>query len=334
MNIVERAASGLPSRPAEASVLWRTVIPGARAHGLWIDPDGDRVLVSDGWGVAFSALRLRALSLEDGRELTSVRLGNAPRTMALETQGAWLAATDTKLFRLDRKSLKVTTKWTTRVPRYSDDLVVGGGYAHTANHAAPALHSIDLETGAVKRRLLENDVRVHASRGRLIAICGDGGVWSADFGLATAPKRIAQAPPVCATATDGHGGLWLSLGQGLVREPSKVFRAEPTPWLGVVADAAFNDLLSVDLGALFWDFAVSSDARRISVITVAPRGEKNAVASFRTSNYDCEGWLRAPAGFEVQRVSPDRKLGFATKPLDGEDVSAVELICFGLSRAG
>lgn len=330
MNIVERIAPDLPSQPAEASVLWRTVIPGLRAHGLWIDPDGDRVLVSDGWGVAFSALRLRALSLQDGHELASVRLGNAPRAMVLETSNTWLAATDTKLFRLDRTSLKVTTKWTTRVPRYSDDLVIGGGYVHAANHASPALHGIDLETGTAKRRLLDDDVRVHAVGDRLIAICGDGGVWSAEFGLSTVPKRIAQAPPVCATATDRNGGLWLSLGQGLLREPNRVFRAEPTPWLGFVGDAAFDTLVSVDLGTPFWDFAVSSDASTVCVIGVFPNGEKNTVVSFRTSDYGCERWLRMPRGFEVQRVSPDSKRGFATKPLEHDEASAVELICFGL----
>lgn len=330
MNIVEMAASGLPSRPTEASVLWRTVIPGLRAHRLWIDLDSDRVLISDGWGVAFSALRLRALSLRDGQELASVRLGNAPRALVLETQERWLAATDTTLFRLERTSLKVTTKWTTRVPRYSDDLVVGGGHIHTANHASPGLHCIDLETGTAKRRLLDGDVRVHAVGERLIAICGDGGIWSAEFGLPTGSKRNAQAPPVCATATDRNGGLWLSLGQGLLREPNRVSRAEPTPWLGFVGASAFNDLLSIDLGTPFWDFAVSADARVVCIIGAAPDGGKNSVVSFRTSDYGCEHWLKAPVGFEIQRVSPDKKLGFATKPLKHDEASAVELICFGL----
>jgi hypothetical protein len=80
----------------------------------------------------------------------------------------------------------------------------------------------------------------------------------------------------------------------------------------------------------FSDLAVSSDASRVCIIGVGPVGEKSSVVSFRTSDYGCESWLKAPAGFEVQRVSPDRKLGFATKPLEHGEASAVELICFGL----
>lgn len=107
-------------------------------------------MVSDGWGVAFSALRLREFDLNDGRELATARLGNAPRALALDADGSWLAATDTKLFRLDRSDLRLMNKWTSRVPKYSDNLIAGAGFVHTVNHASAGLHAINLTTGAVK----------------------------------------------------------------------------------------------------------------------------------------------------------------------------------------
>lgn len=40
-------------------------------HSLWLDLEKEGVLVSEGWGVAFAALRLWALELSDGREMAS-----------------------------------------------------------------------------------------------------------------------------------------------------------------------------------------------------------------------------------------------------------------------
>jgi hypothetical protein len=47
----------------------RAVISGNL--GLWLDLEKECVLVSDGWGVAFAALRLWALDLSNGREMES-----------------------------------------------------------------------------------------------------------------------------------------------------------------------------------------------------------------------------------------------------------------------
>lgn len=338
MNITEATASLLPRTPAGVSVIWRKVIPGLKAHMLWIDPEKHCVLIRDGWGVAFSSLRLRALHLEDGRELASVRLGNAARALTVGEDGNWLAATDTKLFRLERSSLKPLGKWTRNIPRYSDDLVSGGGFVHTANHASSGLCGINLETGVVKRRVLADDVRIHATGGEgLIAVCGNGSIWSAGFGLTIAPEQIVQTPPVCYSAVDCKSGLWLSLGEGLLRKSGMVFRAEATSLLGFTNDPASGDLLSVDLGLPFREFAVSRDGTIVSIIGNPSReeghggGEQSDVASFATSNYACSSWVRVPDGFEVQLVSPDMKIGFATKSLEqgAGTGNAAELLCFG-----
>ncbi|WP_285397532.1 hypothetical protein [Lysinibacillus sp. fls2-241-R2A-57] len=38
---------------------------------MWLDLENEGVLVSNGWGVAFAALRLCELELSDGREMAS-----------------------------------------------------------------------------------------------------------------------------------------------------------------------------------------------------------------------------------------------------------------------
>ncbi|MEY9977282.1 hypothetical protein ABH968_002228 [Lysinibacillus sp. RC79] len=55
--------------PADVSIRWaRSDIRQSR-HSSWLDLEKECVLVSDGWGVAFAALRLWALDLSNGREM-------------------------------------------------------------------------------------------------------------------------------------------------------------------------------------------------------------------------------------------------------------------------
>lgn len=116
-----------------------------------------------------------------------------------------------------------------------------------------------------------------------------------------------------------------------------VFRAEATSLLGFTNDPASGDLLSVDLGLPFREFAVSRDGAIVSIIGSPSRdegdgaGEQSDVASFATSNYACSSWVRVPNGFQVQLVSPDMKIGFATKPVERSTGSSneSELLCFG-----
>ncbi|WP_317956104.1 YncE family protein [Paenibacillus chitinolyticus] len=340
MNITKvTASSALPTAPTDVSARWRTVIPGNMGHRLWLDTEKNRVLVSDGWGVAFSALRLRALDLNDGRELASARLGNVVRALVLDADGSWLAATDTKLFRLDRSDLRLITKWTSRIPKYSDNLVAGAGFVHAVNNASAGLYAINLATGAVKRRLLDEDVQIHAADDTgLIAVCGNGSLWRADFGLAAALRRSAQLPAICDSAVDRHGRLWLSLGQGRRRESNRVSWAEPTAKLGLFDLSAGNNLVEVELGLPFWQIAVSSNGEKVSVSGVVSREidgqiywSKTDVACYRTSNYECMSWVRVPEGFEVQSVWPERNLAFATKMSEQDsDCAQAELICFSL----
>ncbi|GBF74417.1 hypothetical protein PA598K_02760 [Paenibacillus sp. 598K] len=336
-----KPSSASLAEPSDVEVRWRTTITGDAGHRLWLDPEYNRVMVSDGWGVAFAALRLRALDVSDGRELAAARLGNAARALAPDADGSWLAATDTKLFRLDRSDLRLGSKWTSRIPKYSDSLIAGGGFVHAVNHASAGLHAIDLTTGAVKRRLLDEDVQLHADDRGLIAVCGNGSLWRADYGLAAAPRRCAQLPALCDSALDQQGQLWLSLGQGRRREPNRVSWAEPTAQLGLFDLAAGEHLVEIELALPFWQLAVSSDGETVCVAGVVSQEldgqvyqRKTDIACYRTSDYQWLSWLRVPEGFEIQSIWPDCKVAFATKAkaaLRDSDNAQSELICFSIS---
>ena len=86
----------LPEASVEAQILWRTSIAGVMGHSFWFDVPQQRLLMSDGFGVSFAALKLRALALDDGREVASTKLGNAARVMAAGPDGSLLVATDKK----------------------------------------------------------------------------------------------------------------------------------------------------------------------------------------------------------------------------------------------
>jgi hypothetical protein len=293
MNITKvKPSSASSAAPSDVLVRWRTTIPGNAGHRFWFDPENNRVMVSDGWSVAFSALRLRAFDLNDGRELATARLGNAPRALALDADGSWLTATDTKLFRLDRSDLRLMNKWTSRIPKYSDNLIVGAGFVHTVNHASAGLNAINLTTGAVKRRLLDEDVQLHANDTGLIAVCGNGSLWRADYGLTVAPQRCAQLPALCDSALDQQGRLWLSLGQGRRREPNRVTWAEPTTQLALFDLSAGNHLVEIELALPLWQLAVSSNGETVCVLGVVEQEldgqiyrRKTDIACYRTSDY-------------------------------------------------
>ncbi|MGE8006320.1 hypothetical protein [Lysinibacillus sp. NPDC093216] len=57
--------------PADVSIRWARSDIRQSSHNLWLDLEKECVHVSDGWGVAFAALRLWALDLSNGREKES-----------------------------------------------------------------------------------------------------------------------------------------------------------------------------------------------------------------------------------------------------------------------
>ncbi|MDD1508090.1 hypothetical protein [Pseudomonas sp. CNPSo 3701] len=330
--------TGLPS-PIALPMRWSTRIPGLQAQRLWTDPVGGQLLVADGWGVAFGALRLRSLDLQDGHERASVRLGNAARALTREAEGNWLAATDQKLFRLAAGSLQPLAKWTSRIPKYSDQLLCQGDFVLAMNAAASSVSAIDLASGAVKRRALPAAGRLHGVAGDALLICVDGSAWQLTNGLAKAPKRLASLPAHCATAADESGRLWLSLGAGRQADGNGVSWAAPTTLLAVSV-SPYEVCVEQDLGLPFWQLEVSRDGRVLWVIGVSSfehegetRYRQNQVACFDTADYRCIARGCVPEGFEVKQICPELGLVWAMQAADDQTELSALLGCFELGVA-
>lgn len=321
----------------DAHVRWRTIVPGDGGHRLWQDTDDNAVLVGDGWGIAWAALRLRALDLEDGHERLSTRLGNAVRAMTRDADGHWLAATDGRLFKLDRSTLRPTTKWAKRIPRYADELVAGGGFVHFANHVSPTLHAMDLKHGVVRRRLIGGAVRIHSNGKQLIATSSSGGVFLADFGLGAGPRQIAEADTVGGSSADRNGRVWLSLGDGLRRTGKQLIRPEPTSRLGWLDVYPCSGLTEVDLGLPFLELAATLDGSMVAVLGLSacigpdePAYQHREIACFRTSDYRCVSRTRVPEGHEIKLICPDQMTAFAAKASGEQNRLETELVCLNL----
>ncbi|MET7140272.1 hypothetical protein M3S04_04845 [Xanthomonas sp. PPL139] len=324
--------------PEAATILWRTTVPGVAAHRLWLDERTGQVLVADGWGVSFGALRVRALSMATGDEVASVALGNQARAFASDGEGSVLAATETKLFRLEAGTLSVAEKWTSRIPRYVDRLLPLHGHVHAANARSAQLSAINLADGSVRRRALAEELQLHATPdGKILVVAAEGSLWLAEPGLPRPPKRIARTPPICQSAMDGQGRLWLSLGPGRIVDGNRVSWAAPTTSAGVM-DPPYTSVTEIDLGTDFWNIAVTRDGRMLTVAaTTATTGEQarhvqTGVASFRTDECAPHRWVQAPPAFEIALMCPDAGRAFATRNLwrSAGDPEVSELICLQL----
>lgn len=323
--------------PTSPSTRWITTIPGLHGHAVFVDVPTSRVLVCDGWGVSFASLRLRALACDDGHELASVRLGNAVRALSVTPDGGLLAATDTKIFKLDRESLAETERWTSRIPRYTDELLVAGDFAHLATRSRAAVHAISLRDGATKRKEAGEFARFHAlDEARFLIAAGAGRLSIAKAGLSGPLESIATTPPFCDSALDALGRAWLSLGAAREQiDERSVGPGAPTSRLAWLDLAHPSELKETDLGLPFWQLAVSRDGALLTVIgvTPAPKGppRRTDVATFLTDDFEQVAWLRMPEGYQVLEVSPELGVGWATR--QAGDASS-ELMCFTVGGGG
>ena len=339
MTTSKKTAAYEALSPQSPNIRWRIEIPGSLAHHFWIDHDEERLLVSDGWGIAYASLRLRAFSLDSGREVTSARFGNLIRALARSPSGNCFAMTDTKLFRLDRSTLVQIEKWDSRIPRYTNELLVGETFAYACN-SGPTLHIVHIPTMAIKRRKLDTEMQIHPwDEQRFVIASGIGRIWIGDFDKDTIPRQIASTSRFCDTAMDEKGKLWLSFGKRSERSGSAVNAARPTPYLGCLDLHNPSEPNEIDLGHPFWQVFVSQNGQTISIIATSteitedgPRWRQTDAISFQTQSFRCTSWLRVPDGFEVQLISPEKGIGLATQPLDRPrgDPPMAELICFDL----
>ena len=182
------------------------------------DPASGSLLVADGWGVAWPALRLHRLSLETGEEQVSVRTkGQAVSGLCVD-RNAVLVALHNRVQRLALPSLGLIAEWQERVPRYAqtilpltDDALV------LANWVRPTIGLLDIASGQVRLvRACSQPVVVAVGSSCLVFGGRDGGWWHLDITAAKLTDK-RECCPVSQTAVCGDS-VWCSVG-GALRDP-------------------------------------------------------------------------------------------------------------------
>ena len=249
--------------PPVAERLWEQVVPGSMMVGVWIDPSTESVYVSDGWGVTYSSLRFHRLDLATGAETASIRTGTTIRCFTFDSTGDIIGATDSKVFRLDPRTLKERKRWDTRIPRYTSTMALVGDQLVAANSIDPKVSFVDLTTGKVRRCPAPAQPWILSRNDTVLIVGGSeaGGVVRVDA-VAGTVTRVADTPPALGAWLSAHtGDLWLLAGvrmhvdamsvergaasASLVRCPAPDYRPAPPFALPHKADALDGEQASL-----------------------------------------------------------------------------------------
>lgn len=201
----------------EATPAWERSLPGAMGVGATIDAATSSVYASDGFGVAFGALRFRRLDLATGEERASFRPGTAVRAFDIVDDDLF-AATDSRLFRLGWRALEERARWEERLPRSSSSIVVIGDDVVVSNDLDPKIGVIDLASGKVRRRAAPAMPHLVRDGERALVVGGGeaGGTVSIDPRTAEVTAIATTPPALHAWLSAGERDLWLLRGPRFV----------------------------------------------------------------------------------------------------------------------
>jgi hypothetical protein len=298
-----------------------------------LDPEGQAAYVSDGWGVAYAALRLRKLDLATGVEMATARLGNQVRCVAFSMgqPGAVLAATDTKLFLLDRVSLAVIRRWDHRIPRYTDMMIWHDDQVLMANGRHHVLDIFDLTSGRVRRRPFGPYLRLFDKGDyALISSGGVGKIWRLPFNSMT-PIEVVATPPFMDVAIDSHDNLWLAVGAQVVGRGSTNSPGQPTRRLEGYRLSDGQAIGRHQLPFDVRDIAISPEADELWAPIInerlvgTPNWRPHGISVRSLPNLHESRSVELQANEWFYAMFPERKVAFAQRWLDAWGPS--ELTC-------
>lgn len=272
------------------------------------DPITNSILVSDGWGTTYTSIRVRRVDLATGKEAASVRLGNSGRCACFLDDNTVLVATDSKLFALDRFTLKEKERWTSRVPRYTDFILPFGRSVVIMNWRGPSMNHFHLDQPKCMRRQAGSCEGLF-SRGTAALVCSgkEGMVWSYSPSTGKLKELLSTPQFLRATYSADTDALAVALGnpftvtadtfQGFTK--SRVLRiyplAQPQDWFEMQTVGAFSWMeFSADGRQLFLAFG--------SEIRVYFVEERRLVQG---------GVCRLPNKYETECVIPERGIAIA-----------------------
>jgi len=303
-----------------ATERWTALVPGRSSHLASIHWPGSCLYVSDGWGVAYAAIRFRRLDLLTGIENASFRSGTAVRCFALLGGGdELLAATDSRLFRLAAVSLEERQRWATRIPRYSNTMAIRGDLVVVANWRDAKVGIVDLATGRVRRRAAPEMTNVVDGPEDPLLVGGhDGGVVSIDP-ISGGSRRILDTPPALdAALSRDRRTLWLTAGVRAIVTSSSVRPGAPTRELRGYAIDGDGSPTRYHLPSAVR--AVVAGASRLWLV-----GDGEVLSAPLPMGLPARVW-KAPKGHDVLAVDPDAGLIITTRR--DSPGNATPLTCF------
>jgi hypothetical protein len=257
---------------------WTIDAAGYAGHTIEFSPGGDSLYLSDGWGnYAYASTKVRRIDLASGKELSSARLGNLARCWSFAAKGSdAIVATDTtKLFRVDRTTLKQKERWDRRVPRSPGDIVWRGSRVAMGGWGRGYIAVFDLDSGHVNRLASGGWPLLTEVMSDILVVAADSGnVYRLELAESNLVS-LFSTPQVASCAFDAdEGSLWVLLGQRQIvttyEQAVKVSRpASDRLRRYDLASAAFEEsrlqqpcnILSAVGGAL-WAYPIANPLRR------------------------------------------------------------------------
>ncbi|HET9076024.1 MAG TPA: hypothetical protein VFN68_03760 [Acidimicrobiales bacterium] len=210
--------------------IWRATVPGHTSHTVLADPGSKSLFVSDGWGVAYPALRLHRLDPETGEQLAEIRTRQQHVSALVAAQDSLFVATHSRLLRLRPGDLGPVGHWDKVLPSDSQQLVALGDRLIAANWRKPVVGLFEVGTGT--------SVRLRVGLQPLLLRHGDGVSVVEGFDGSRRPIDLERGrllgaepgPPVTAVAAGTD--IW-GVAAG---EPADGGGGAPSTWLKPAAD--------------------------------------------------------------------------------------------------
>jgi hypothetical protein len=249
------------STPAtELQELWRTTIPGDVDNRYLCDLPSKSLFATDGWGIAYAALRVHRLDLRSGVHLADLRTRHQSVGAMAMHQGDLLVATDSRLFQIRVSDFSVVRQWDKGLVRYAMQLIPAGNQLVAANWLAPSVGIFHLDTGRTRRLTVGGQPLLFRFGDEVKVIAGfDGGMWTLDLdrGQLTRSQKTA---PLTNVAVGEH--IWATLagrrqgGQGeppvwTKRGTAVITRLTGDRWTAA-AGGPVKDLVCDDRRAVLW----------------------------------------------------------------------------------
>jgi hypothetical protein len=166
------------------TTLWQVELQNSHlgSHRPIYDSLHHSIYVSDGWGANYAEIRLRRLSLTDGRETKSVLLRSTPGCLYFHSDKKTLmVALGKRIAEIDRTNLRVLNYWTDDVPQYSQyiNMIESKRMLLLMNWAKPTLSLYDLKNSARQKKKIGSCKGIFKINENDFLICSgkEGGIW-------------------------------------------------------------------------------------------------------------------------------------------------------------